>query len=138
MIRRSVSFLPDFSLNCLFFCIAYIKKSNEFVWILPILAPVELTMYLRLLQKYSIAAFIKNIWKARNPGNEDGSYDFSFDCPRLIEPSTKKTGFFWVPNILREVKDLSNNRRKPFEQDRFVDEQTGMKWKYGWHVWSYL
>ena len=26
------------------------------MWILPILAPVELTMYLRLLQKYSVAA----------------------------------------------------------------------------------
>ena len=45
--------------------------------------------------------------------------------------STKKTGFFWVPG---EIKDLSNNRRKPSEQDHFVDEQTRMKWKYGWHV----
>ena len=28
--------------------------------------------------------------------------------------------------------------RKPSEQDRFVDEQTRMKWKCGWHVWSHL
>ena len=63
---------------------------------------------------------------------------FLFDYPRLIETSTKKTGFFWVPNILKEIKDSSNNRRKPSEQDRFVDEQTRMKWKYGWHVWSHL
>ena len=84
------------------------------------------------------AVLIKNIWKARNPGNEDGSYDLSFDYPRLIETPTKKTGFIWVPNILREIKDLSNNRRKPSEQVRFVDEQPRMKWKYGWHVWSHL
>ena len=51
-----VSFLSDFSLNCLFFRIAYIKKWNEVVWILPILAPVELAMYLRLLQKHYVAA----------------------------------------------------------------------------------
>ena len=53
----------------------------------------------------------------------DGSYDLSFDYPRLIETSSKKTGFFWVPNILK---------------DRFVDKQTRMKWKYGWYVWSHL
>ena len=28
---------------------------------------------------------------------------FLFDYPRLIETSTKNTGFFWVPNILKEI-----------------------------------
>ena len=83
-------------------------------------------------------AFIKNIWKARNPGNEDGSYNLSFDYPRLIETSTKKTSFFWVRNILKEIKDSSNYRRKPSQQNLFVDEQTRMKWKYRWHGWSHL
>ena len=82
--------------------------------------------------------FIKNIWKAKNPGNEDGSYNLSFDYPRLIETFTKKTGFFRVPNILKEIKDSSNYRRKPSEQDLFVDEETRMKWKYRWHGWSHL
>ena len=82
--------------------------------------------------------FIKNIWQAKNPGNEDGSYNLSFDYPRLIETSTKKTGFFRVPNILKEIKDSSNYRRKPSEQDLFVDEETRMKWKYRWHGWSHL
>ena len=76
--------------------------------------------------------------KGKKSWNGNGSYDLSFDYPRLIEISTKKTVFFWVPYVLREIKDLSNNRRKPSEQDRFVDEQTRMKWKYGWHVWSHL
>ena len=40
--------------------------------------------------------------------------------------------------MFKEIKDLSNNRRKSSEQDRFVDEQTRMKWKYGRHVWSHL
>ena len=76
-----------------------------------------------------LLAFTKNIWKARNPGNEDGTYDLSFDYPRLIKTSTKKAGFFWVPNILKEIKDSSHNRGKPSEPDRFVDEQTRMKWQ---------
>ena len=62
---------------------------------------------------------MKNIWKAGNTGNKDGSFDLSFDYPRLIETSTKKTGFFWLPNILREIKRLSNNIRKPSKQGSF-------------------
>ena len=50
----------------------------------------------------------------------------------------RKDGLFLSPNILGEIKDLSNNRRKPSKQDHFVDEQTRMKWKYGWHVWKHL
>ena len=88
------------------FSVAYIKKWNEVVWILPILAPVEFTIYLHLPRKYYVAAVSskRSSWKARNPGNEDRSYDLSFDYPRLIETSTKKTGFFGVPKILREIK----------------------------------
>ena len=50
----------------------------------------------------------------------------------------RKDGLFLSPNILGEIKDLSNNWRKPSKQDHFVDEQTRMKWKYGWHVWKHL
>ena len=50
----------------------------------------------------------------------------------------KKDGLFWVPNILKEIKDSINNRRKLSEQDLFFDEQTRMKWKYGCHVWSHI
>ena len=43
----SVQFQP----NCFFFVVC-IKNRNEAVYILPILPPVELTMYLRLSRKY--------------------------------------------------------------------------------------
>ena len=39
-----------------FFSVAYIKKSNQVVWILSILPPMELTMYLHLSRKYYVAA----------------------------------------------------------------------------------
>ena len=65
--------------------------------------------------------------KGKKSWNGDGSYNLLFDYPLLIETSTKKTGFFWVPNVLREIKDLNNIRRKSSDQDRFVDEQTRMK-----------
>ena len=50
----------------------------------------------------------------------------------------KKDGLFLSPHILEEIKDLSIDRQKPSEQDRLVDDQTRMKWKYGWQVWSHL
>ena len=90
------------------------------MWILPILAPVELTMYLRLSRKYYVAAVSS---KRLSP------FDWNF-C--------KKDGLFLSPHILEEIKDLSIDRQKPSEQDRLVDDQTRMKWKYGWQVWSHL
>ena len=132
---QTVSFLSDFSLNCLFFRIAYIKRWNEVVGILPILAPVELTMYLLLLQKYYVAVVSSKQSSSKTFEMQEilGTRMLHTIC-RLISPVwlKKKTGFFWVPNILKEIKDLSNNKRKPSEQDRFVDEETRMKWKYGW------
>ena len=53
-VQRTVLFLSNFSL--IVFSVAYIKKRNEVVWILPILPPVEWTMYLRLSRKYYVAA----------------------------------------------------------------------------------
>ena len=85
-----------------------------------------------------LSAFIKNIWKARNPGNKDGSYHLSFDYPRLIETSANKTSFFWVPNILMEIKTRVIIGESLPNRIVFFDEQTRMKWKYGWLVWSHL
>ena len=103
--------------------------------ILPILAPVELTMYLLLLQKYYVAVVSSKQSSSKTFEMQEilGTRMLHTIC-RLISPVwlKKKTGFFWVPNILKEIKDLSNNMRKPSEQDRFVDEETRMKWKYGW------
>ena len=46
----------------------------------------------------------------------------------------RKDGLFLSPQYTQG----NNNRQKHSGQDRFVDEQTWMKWKYGWHVWSHL
>ena len=54
-VERTASFLSNFSL-IVFFFVAYIKKWNKVGWILPILLPVELTMYLRLSRKYYVTA----------------------------------------------------------------------------------
>ena len=81
---------------------------NEVVWILPILAPVELTLYLRLSRKYYVAAVSSKrsskTFERQEILGTRMSYNLSFDYPSFIETSTKKTGFFWIPNILREKK----------------------------------
>ena len=56
-----------------------------------------------------------------------------FTIPVSLKCLQKRRPFSESPKY-SEIKDLSNNRQNPSEQDRFVDEQTRIKWKYSWHV----
>ena len=103
------------------------------MWILPSLAPVELTTYLRLLQKYYVAAVSskqrssKTFERQEILGTRMGHTICRLIIPVWLKFLQKRPAFPESP-IYSEIKDLSNNRRKHSKQDRFVVEQTRMKW----------
>ena len=108
-----------------------------------IIAPMEWTMYLRLSRKYYVAAVSSKrpskIFERQEILRTGMGHTICLlIIPIWLKRLQKKTSFFWVSRIFKEIKDLSNNGRKPSERNRFVDEQTRIKWNYSWHVLSHL
>ena len=99
-------------------------------------------MYLHLSRKYYVATCPLSVYQKHLKDKKSWERGWVRRFVVWLSPFDwnfhKKDGLFWVLNILKEIKDSINNRRKLSEQDLFVDEQTRMKWKYGCHVWSHI